>query len=83
MIMRLLKRLEDSDCKIFSTHTHAQKKEGKLPYRESHLHFICQDRDLEIVVDHSNMLSVYIKKKKIPKRIKRCLFRTMKGIPGS
>lgn len=41
----VVKALEDSDCKIFSTHTHAQQKEGKLPYRESHLHFICQDRD--------------------------------------
>lgn len=53
----VVKALEDSDCKIFSTHTHVdQRKEGKLPYIESHLHFICQDRDREDTIKMINFL---------------------------
>lgn len=55
-----VKALEDSDCKIFSTHTHVDmRKEGKLPYSESHLHFICQDRDREDTIKMINFLKDY------------------------
>lgn len=54
-----IKALEDSDCKIFSTHTHVQRKEGKLPYIESHLHFICQDRDRTDTIKTINFLKDY------------------------
>lgn len=54
----VIKALEDSDCKIFSTHSHVNKL-GKFPYRESHLHFICQDRDREDTVNMINFLKDY------------------------
>ena len=54
-----IKELEFADCKIFSTHTHVQRKEGKPPYIESHLHFICQDRDREDTVKMINFLKDY------------------------
>ncbi len=53
-----VKALEDSDCKIFSTHTHINKL-GKLPYIESHLHFICQDRDRTDTIKIINFLKDY------------------------
>jgi hypothetical protein len=53
------KKLEESDCKIFSVHTHAQKKEGKLSNRESHIHFICQDRDSDDTLRMINFLKDY------------------------
>lgn len=53
-----VKALEDSDCKIFSTHTHVNKL-GKLPYRESHLHFICQDKDRTDTIKMINFLKNY------------------------
>lgn len=53
------KALEESDCKIFSVHTHTQKKEGKSPKREFHLHFICQDRDREDTIKTINFLKKY------------------------
>lgn len=52
-------KLEESDCKIFSVHTHAQQREGKMPKRESHLHFICQDRDKEDTIRMINFLKNY------------------------
>lgn len=39
------KSLDESDCKIFSTHRHLKRKDGRPPREESHLHFICQDKD--------------------------------------
>jgi hypothetical protein len=51
--------LEKSDCKIFSVHTHAQKKDGKLSNRESHIHFICQDRDRIDTIRMINFLKHY------------------------
>jgi hypothetical protein len=51
--------LEKSDCKIFSVHTHVQKKEGKLPNRESHIHFICQDRERIDTIRMINFLKHY------------------------
>lgn len=53
------KKLEESDCKIFSVHSHVQTKEGKLPKRESHLHFICQDRDRDDTIKLINFLKDY------------------------
>lgn len=52
------KTLEESDCKVFSVHTHATKRKEK-PYRESHLHFICQDRDREDTIKMINFLKDY------------------------
>ncbi len=56
---KVIETLEFADCKIFSTHTHVQRKEGKLPYRESHLHFICQDRDRTDTIKTINFLKDY------------------------
>lgn len=53
-----IKELEFADCKIFSTHTHVNKT-GKSPYRESHLHFICQDRDSTDTIKMINFLKNY------------------------
>jgi hypothetical protein len=54
----VVKVLEDSDCKIFSTHTHVNEL-GKFPYTESHLHFICQDRDRIDTIKMINFLKDY------------------------
>lgn len=54
------KTLEESDCKIFGVHSHAKKRgEQKLPYRESHIHFICQDKDREETMRVINFLKSY------------------------
>ena len=53
-----VKTLELADCKIFRTHTHVDKL-GKLPYTESHLHFICQDRDSTDTIKMINFLKDY------------------------
>lgn len=54
------KMLEESDCKVFGIHTHATKIEKeKLPHRESHIHFICQDRDREDTIRMINFLKNY------------------------
>ena len=46
--------LEKSDCKVFSIHTHKGK-----PYRESHIHFICQDKDRLDTIRMINFLKHY------------------------
>ena len=51
--------LELADCKIFRTHTHVDKREEKFPYKESHIHFICQDRDRTDTIKMINFLKDY------------------------
>jgi len=54
------KILEESDCKIFGVHSHvAIKDKQKLPYRESHIHFICQDKDRRDTIRMINFLKDY------------------------
>ena len=54
------KMLEESDCKVFGVHTHVDKREEeKLPHRESHIHFICQDRDRQDTMRMINFLKDY------------------------
>lgn len=53
------KRLEESDCKIFSVHTHTQEKERKSSHKELHIHFICQDRDRDDTIRMINFLKNY------------------------
>lgn len=53
------KTLEESDCRVFSIHRHVQKKEGKLPYAESHIHFICQDKERTDTINMINFLKNY------------------------
>lgn len=54
------KTLEESECKVFSVHTHADLRgERKLPYRESHLHFICDDKDRTDTINMINFLKDY------------------------
>lgn len=52
------KVLEESDCKIFSVHTHATLRKER-PYRESHIHFICQDKDRKDTIEMANFLKHY------------------------
>lgn len=46
----IIKELEFAHCKIFDIHTHL---------RESHLHFICQDRDSTDTIKMINFLKNY------------------------
>lgn len=50
--------LEKSDCKIFGTHIHLGSKERKFQ-RESHIHFMCQDRDKIDTLRMINFLKNY------------------------
>lgn len=54
-----IKALEESDCRIFGTHTHVQRKEGKPLRRESHLHFMCADKDRNDTIRMINFLKNY------------------------
>lgn len=57
------KMLEESGCKIFSTHSHIQrKKEGQIPLdlqEESHIHFICEDKDRDDTIRMIKLLKNY------------------------
>ena len=54
------KRLETSDCKVSGVHTHVDMREDKkLPYRESHIHFICDDKDRTDTISTINFLKDY------------------------
>lgn len=56
---RVNKVLEESDCKIFDTHLHVKRIEG-VPFRdESHIHFICQDKDREDTIRMIHLLKNY------------------------
>ena len=54
------KTLEESDCKVFGVHTHVDMREDeKLPYRESYIHFICDDKDRGDTIRMINFLKNY------------------------
>lgn len=55
----VIKKLEESDCKIFSVHTHANKIKEELSHKENHIHFICQDRDRDDTNRMINFLKDY------------------------
>lgn len=52
------KRLEASDCKVFGTHV-GKREDKKLPYRESHIHFICDDKDRGDIIRMIHFLKDY------------------------
>ena len=52
------KALEESNCKVFDTHRHVQKTDEKL-CGESHLHFMCIDKDREDTIKMINFLKNY------------------------
>ena len=41
------KTIEKSNCRVFDTHKHYFKKEGEEQKMESHIHFMCIDKDRE------------------------------------
>ena len=56
----MIDALDKSNCKVFGTHRHVYKKEeGKFPRGESHLHFMCEDKDSEDAIRVINFLKNY------------------------
>lgn len=55
----VIQTLESSDCKIFGTHIHIRQNGTKPIKKESHIHFICQDRDKEDTIRMIHFLKIY------------------------
>lgn len=50
------KDIEKSDCRVFEVHKHRSHKEGEEDKVESHIHFMCMDKDREGTLRMINFL---------------------------